>query len=86
MVRTIPRCPDQLEYVEIGGGLGGVNWPGVENNQNLYKTIENHTKGKKTIENKKRRENHTNLQKAIESFCLSHSKLHRAIVNPSGLQ
>ena len=53
MARTIPRCPDQLEYVEIGGGLGGVNWLGVENNENPYKTMENHTKVEKTIENLK---------------------------------
>ena len=53
MARTIPRCPDQLEYVEIGGGLGGVNWLGVENNENPYKTMENHTKVEKTTEIKK---------------------------------
>ena len=28
MIRTIPGCPDQLEYVEISVGLVGFSWPG----------------------------------------------------------
>ena len=42
--QKVPGCPDQLEYVEIGGGLGGFSWPGMENHTNPYKTVENHTK------------------------------------------
>ena len=42
--QPVPSCPDQLEYVEIGGGLGGFSWPGMENHENPYKTVENHTK------------------------------------------
>ena len=44
MIRTIPSFLDQLEYEDIGGGLHGFTWPGVENNENPYQTIENHTK------------------------------------------
>ena len=40
----VPSCPDQSEYAEIGGGLGGFSWPGMENHENPYQTLENHTK------------------------------------------
>ena len=57
--QKVPGCPDQLEYVQIGGGLGGFSWLGMEHNENPYKTrksyksIENHRKLKTTtcIEN-----------------------------------
>ena len=57
----VPSCPDQLEYAEIGGGLGGFSCPGMEINENPYKTFENHTKVQKSKENDRKQ------QKPIES-------------------